>query len=45
VDFVVIRAFSENFHPAIQGQMPVKDALNRAADKVAEAVARAKRRS
>jgi ABC-type glycerol-3-phosphate transport system substrate-binding protein len=44
VDFVVIRAFSENFHPAIQGQMPVKDALKRAADTVAEAVARAKRR-
>jgi ABC-type glycerol-3-phosphate transport system substrate-binding protein len=44
VDFVVIRAFSENFHPAIQGQMPVKDALKRAADKVTEAVARAKRR-
>jgi ABC-type glycerol-3-phosphate transport system substrate-binding protein len=45
VDFVVIRAFSENFHGAIQGKVPVKDALNRAADVVAKATARAKRRA
>jgi ABC-type glycerol-3-phosphate transport system substrate-binding protein len=45
VDFVVIRAFSENFHGAIQGRVPVKDALNRAADVVAKATARAKRRA
>ncbi|MBI3456557.1 MAG: extracellular solute-binding protein [Candidatus Rokubacteria bacterium] len=45
VDFVVIRAFSEHFHSAIQGKVPVKDALNRAADVVAKAIARAKRRA
>ena len=45
VDFVVIRAFSEHFHSAIQGQTPVKDALNRAADVVVKAIARAKRRA
>jgi len=44
VDFVVMRAFSEHFHPAIQGKVPVKDALNRAADVVAKAITRAKRR-
>ncbi len=43
VDFVVIRAFSEHFHAAIQGKVPVKDALARAADVVSKAVARAKR--
>jgi multiple sugar transport system substrate-binding protein len=45
VDFVVMRAFSEHFHSAIQGKTPVKDALNRAADVVAKAIARAKRRA
>ena len=40
----MIRAFSEHFHGAIQGKVPVKDALNRAADVVAKATARAKRR-
>jgi len=37
VDFVVIRAFSENFHKAMQGQMSVKDALSAAESTVTDA--------
>ena len=44
VDFQVIRAFSEQFHKAIQGQEGVKKALDTAADVVARAVEKEKRK-
>jgi len=38
VDFVVIRALSENFHKAIQGQVSAKKALDSAANVIARTV-------